>query len=62
MQTRRPAPQNQGDVDIVDGETFAATYREVRPGVSKKDAPVWAKRAEAAGVIRTKEVSTDYGA
>ncbi len=53
---------NQGDIYTVNGETFAATYRNVSPGVYEKDAPVWAKQAEAAGVIRTKEGTTDYKA
>ncbi len=53
---------NQGDIYTVNGETFAATYRNVSPGVYEKDTPVWAKRAEAAGVIRTKEGTTDYKA
>ena len=53
---------NQGDIYTVDGETFAATYRNVSPGVYEKDTPVWARRAETAGVIRTKEGTTDYKA
>ena len=52
---------NGGDVYTVDGKTFAATYRQVNPGVYEKVGTVWAERATAAGTIRTNEGSTDYG-
>lgn len=53
---------NQGDVYTIDGESFERTYRMVSPGVYEKDAPVWAKKAEKAGTIQTKEGSTAYEA
>lgn len=53
---------NADDTYTIDAETFAKTYREVSPGVYEKDAPVWAERAEVAGVISTKEGSTVYEA
>jgi len=51
---------NQGDVYTVDGDVFARTYRRVSPGVYAKHGSVWARRADQAGVIRTKEGSTEY--
>lgn len=53
---------NQGDTYTVDRDSFSATYRNVSPGVYEKDAPVWARQAEAGGEIRTKEGTTDYDA
>ena len=52
--------KNGGDVYTVDRETFAATYQQVSPGVYCKNTPVWARQAESAGTIATKEGSTDY--
>ena len=53
---------NAGDTYTIDAATFAKTYRELSPGVYRKDAPVWAEPAAVAGVIRTKEGSTAYEA
>ncbi len=53
---------NQGKVYTVDQETFEATYDEVSPGRYIKVAHVWAERARTAGVITTKEGTTDYKA
>ena len=53
---------NDGDVYTVDAETFDKTYRSVGRGVFRKDSRVWAERAKAAGVIRTKEGATEYQA
>jgi len=53
---------NAGDTYTIDAEVFANTYRKVGPGVYEKVATVWAQRAESAGVIRTKEGSTEYEA
>ena len=52
---------NGGDTYTVDGETFAKTYRELSSGLYEKVGTVWAEQAGAAGTIRTKEGSTDYG-
>lgn len=51
---------NAGDTYTIDADTFAGTYREFSPGVYAKDAPIWAERAEASGVIPTEEGSTKY--
>ena len=53
---------NSGDIYTVAGGVFLATYREVSPGVYEKHAPVWAYRAEAAGVVKTLEGETHYEA
>jgi hypothetical protein len=54
--------QSDGDVYTVDADTFAETYRQVRPGLYEKAAPVWGRLAEEPGQIRTKEGTTDYDA
>lgn len=53
---------NAGDVYTVDADTFARTYKEVSPGRFTKTGTVWAKEADAAGTIRTKEGETEYRA
>lgn len=53
---------NKGDTYTVDADTFADTYREVRPGVYLKAAAIWATKASQAGSILTKEGSTRYEA
>ena len=53
---------NDGDVYTVDGDVFARTYRQTGPGTYVKTTPVWAERAEAAGIVRTKEGTTRYEA
>jgi len=51
-----------GDTYTIDAEVFARTYREAGKGVYEKTSTVWAVRADAAGVIPTKEGSTAYEA
>ena len=46
----------------MDAGSFAATYREVRPGLFAKIAPVYARLAEAPGEIETREGITQYAA
>ena len=53
---------NGADTYTIDADTFARTYRAVSPGVYRKDVPIWAERAETAGVLPTKEGSTAYEA
>lgn len=53
---------NRGNLYSVDADTFAATYREVRWGLFRKITPVFAKRAEQAGEIRTQEGVSQYAA
>jgi hypothetical protein len=53
---------NDGDVYTVDAEVFAATYRELSPGVYLKTTPIYAERAESDGQIATKEGTSDYRA
>lgn len=53
---------NGGEVYTVDRGTFEATYRAVSPGVYAKRVDVWAKVADSAGTIRTKEGATEYEA
>jgi len=53
---------NAGDTYTIDADTFAKTYRMKSTGIYKKDTSVWAKRAETAGVVPTKEGSTAYQA
>ena len=51
---------NRGDVYTVDGRVFARTYKQLRPGVYVKTAPVWAEIATKAGSIKTKEGASHY--
>jgi hypothetical protein len=53
-----------GDVYTVDAEVFARTYRPAKhgPGAYVKTTPIWAERADADGVVRTKEGETHYKA
>jgi len=56
---------NDGDVYAVDADVFARTYRALQergPGSYVKTTPIWAERAEAPGVVQTKEGSTRYQA
>jgi hypothetical protein len=53
---------NGSDCYTIDADTFAKTYREVSTGSYVKVQPVWARTAESAGSVRTREGSTDYGA
>ena len=51
---------NQGDVYTIDQETFARTYRMLRPGCYVKHTPIWAEEASTDGAIETKEGRTRY--
>jgi hypothetical protein len=54
---------HDGDVYTVDAAVFARTYRAIHergPGAYVKTTPIWAERAEASGVVQTKEGSTRY--
>jgi hypothetical protein len=65
MQRAKPGDWlvNKGDdVYTVDAETFERTYRRLSPGLYEKTSQVWARRAEMAGVIPTREGSTAYKA
>lgn len=53
---------NRGNVYSVDARSFAATYREVRWGRFMKITPVFAKLADTAGEIRTREGVSQYAA
>lgn len=53
---------NGGDVYSVDGEVFAATYRQVNPGNYLKITPVWAELATKAGKVETTEGQSEYQA
>lgn len=53
---------NDGDVYTVERDTFERSYRMVGPDAYVKDQPVWARRAETDGKIRTKEGTTHYRA
>ena len=49
-----------GDVYTVTDSNFSRTYRLVRPGLYRKDAPVWACLAPSDGVVPSEEGSTAY--
>lgn len=53
---------NAGDVYTIDQESFAGTYRCLRPGVYLKTTPVWVEQASHAGVVQTKEGQSHYAA
>jgi hypothetical protein len=55
---------NDGDVYTVDADVFARTYNKVDrgPGAYVKTTPVWARKAETAGAVPTKEGQTNYQA
>ena len=53
---------NGGDVYTVEGETFERTYRMASPGVYVKVQTVWARVADADGMIRTTEGETHFRA
>jgi hypothetical protein len=55
--------KNGDDTYTIDQETFARTYRPTdQCGIYAKSSAVWAEPAKAAGVIKTKEGTTDYDA
>lgn len=65
MQRAKPGDwlvNNGDDVYTVDAETFERTYSRLGPGLYEKTSRVWARRAETAGVIPTREGSTAYKA
>jgi hypothetical protein len=53
---------NDGDVYTVAADVFSRTYRKVgaSPGAYVKTTPVWAEKADKAGVVKTKEGETHY--
>lgn len=52
---------SDGDIHTVNSESFARTYREVRPGAFVRTAPVWAESVADQGTIETQEGRTSYG-
>ncbi len=53
---------NGGDVYTVAGDVFAATYRQLSPGVYLKVTPIYAVKAAGAGQVETKEGVSAYRA
>ena len=51
---------NDGDIYTVDGEVFARTYRQARPGAYVKTTRVWAEIATEDGSVATKEGRSHY--
>ena len=51
---------NDGDIYTVDGEVFARTYRQARPGAYVKTTRVWAEIASEDGSVATKEGRSHY--
>lgn len=51
---------NGGDIYTVAADVFARTYREISPGRFIKTTPVWARRAEQAGTINTREGESHF--
>ena len=65
LQTCKPGDwlvDNQGDIYTVDGASFADSYTQVSPGIYRKNCDVWAKVADQAGEIKTREGVTCYDA
>ncbi len=52
---------NGGDVYTIEEQSFAETYRYLRPGVYVKTTPIWAEQASHAGAVQTKEGQSHYG-
>ena len=52
--------ENGGDCYTIDADTFDRTYERVSPGVYRKTSEVWAKVAQSAGSVTTREGSTAY--
>ncbi len=50
---------NLGDAYTIDAEVFAATYREVSPGVYVKSTPIWAEVATEPGRIQALDIVGD---
>ena len=53
---------SSGEVYTIDAESFKATYERVGLGQYKKSAPTWAKQADEAGTVTTKEGVSQYEA
>jgi hypothetical protein len=53
---------SDGEVYTVDAESFARTYRQLRPGAYIKTAPVWAAVSGEEGAVSTKEGGTHHTA
>jgi hypothetical protein len=53
---------NEGDIYTVDAGVFVRTYRQTGLGTYVKTTPVWAKQAQLAGSLKTKEGVTHYEA
>ena len=51
---------NDGDIYTVDGEVFARTYRQARPGAYVKTTRVWAEIASEDGSVATNEGRSHY--
>ncbi|MFM7269741.1 MAG: patatin-like phospholipase family protein [Cyanobium sp.] len=63
LQSAKPGDwlvERDGAVHSVDAQSFARTYRQVGPATYVKEATVWAKPADEAGVIPTLEGETHY--
>ena len=53
---------NAGDIYTVAADVFARTYRHISPGRFIKSTPVWARRAEHAGTVNTREGESHFTA
>jgi len=53
---------NAGDIYTVAADVFARTYRQISPGRFIKSTPVWARRTEHAGTLKTREGESHFAA
>ena len=53
---------NGGDIYTIDQQVFSDTYRQIAPATFQKIAPVWARRADEDGSVKTKEGRSHYRA
>ncbi len=53
---------NDGDIYTIDQQVFAGTYRQLAPATYVKVTPIWAKKADIAGSVKTKEGRSHYRA
>lgn len=53
---------NGGDIYTVAADVFARTYRQISPGRFIKSTPVWARQAEQAGALKTREGKSHFAA
>lgn len=51
---------NNGDIYTVDKDVFVGTYEEFETGKFVKTTPIWAEKANKAGVVITKEGKMHY--